>query len=105
MAGPIFKTASEMDRIRKADAIIQEKRIKSFVPEDIKYDDKASFVISRCVRGPQGWVGFFKVDQIITEDRHGVPLKKPFRKMLKSGIDMVVALATIEEALRRRVYK
>ena len=101
----LARNPAEMDRIRKADAILVEAARKAFVPESVEYDDKCAFIISRCVKGPQGWVGFFKVDQLITEDAKGNPLKKPFRKVLKGGIDLVIAMATIETAIRRRIFK
>ena len=101
----LARNTAEMERIRKADAILVEARRRDFVPEAVEYDDKCAFIISRCVKGPQGWVGFFKVDQLVTEDKHGNALKKPVRKLLKEGCDLLIAMSAIETAIRKRVFK
>lgn len=100
-----FKTLEEMNAIREADAVLKEQQARDFVPEKVEYKDKAAFIISRCVKGPQGWVGFFKVSQLITEDGSGKKLKKPIIKTIAEGVDMVVAMSSLETALRRKVFK
>lgn len=94
-----IKTAAEMLTIRQIDAKIREKEKRNFVSEPVAYDDKASFVVSRCIRGPQGWVGLFKVCELIQNG------KKTERKVLANGVDMVVVMSSIEDAVRRKVYK
>lgn len=100
-----FKSLEEMETIRKADAILKEQQAKDFVPEAVEYEDKALFVVSRCIRGPQGWKGFFQVSQLIVDDGKGKKLKKPIRKVIAEGVDMVVAMSSMETALRRKVFK
>lgn len=98
-----FKTAAEMDAIRAEDAKIQEKARREFVPEKNTYKPLAYFEVSRYVTG--SFVGSFVVAQMITEDGQGKPLKKPLRKVVADGVDMVVAMASLETALRRKAFR
>lgn len=98
-----LKTPQEMDRIREAEARIQEKLRRDFVPEKNESKPLAYFEISRYVRG--SFRGLFVVTQLITEDGHGEPIKKPIRKVVADGVDLFVAMTSLETALRRRVFR
>ena len=100
----IPKTAMDYERMRKADAIIQEKLKKAFVPEPVEFEDKCFFVVSRCVKGPQGWKGVLRVEEVITSD-NGKTLKRPIRKTVADGVDIVIAMSNLETALRKRIFK
>jgi hypothetical protein len=86
-------------RIQEEDANLRQVQRREYQPEPIIYEDKAAFVLSRCVRGPIGWPGFFKVEQLVQAG------KKIERRAIAEGVDMVVALASIEDALRKRVFR
>ena len=84
------------EAILEAEGKVQEQLRRDFKPEPIAFEDKAFFVVSRCVAGPQGWKGLFQVAQLVTQDDKGRPLKKPTRTVIASGVDMVVAMAAME---------
>ena len=94
-----------MEAKRTADAKLRQEQAKAAVPEAIEYADGISFIVSRCVRGPQGWVGLFSVDQVVFEDAQRKPLKKPLRKRIAEGVDMVVAMSSMETAARKRYFR
>ena len=94
-----------MEAKRTADAKLRQEQAKAFVPEAIEYADGVSFIISRCIRGPQGWVGLFAVDQVIFDDAQRKALKKPLRKRIAEGVDMVVAVSSMETAARKRYFR
>lgn len=99
---PIPRTAADMERIRVAEAKIQEKLRKEFKPEPNTTKDLAYFALARYVTGQ--FKGMFKVTQVITEDGHGKTLKKPLTKVVADGVDLVVAISSLETAMRRRVF-
>ena len=99
------KTLPELERIRAEDAKLKAEERKNFVPEKIQYEDKAAFIVSRCTAGPQGWVGFFRVEQLLVVDAKGKALRTPIRKVVADGVDMVVAMSSMETALRKRVFR
>lgn len=98
-----LKTAREMDTIRAADAVLQEKRLKSQVPLKNEATPVAYFQVDRYVTG--SFRGLFVVSQLVVEDAAGKPLKKPVRKVVADGVDMVVAMSSLETALRRKVFR
>ena len=69
------------------------------------FQDKSSFIVSRCVDGPQGWKGLFQVSEVEFNDKAGKPLKKPIRKVLKSGVDLFLCVSAMNEALHKRIYR
>jgi hypothetical protein len=87
---------AELDRVRVADAILQEKARKAFISERVEWSDKIAFVVSRCTKGPQGWPGMFRVY------RQDGPKS---RQVLISGVGMDGVVSTIETAIRKRVFK
>jgi hypothetical protein len=92
-----------MESIRAKDAILQQALRKSAIPEKSATRPLAYFEVSRYVAGQ--FTGMFQVAQLITEDAQGKPLKKPLKKIVADGVDMVVAMSSLETALRRRVFK
>lgn len=98
-----LKSPQEMEHIREADAKLREKQLREFVPERNISKALAYFEIGRYTSG--NFRGLFTVHQMITEDALGKPLKKPIRKTVADGVDMVVAITSLENAIRRRVYK
>lgn len=97
-----MKSIAELDRIREVEAKIQEKLRKEFVPEKNEWKPMAYFEVGRYTKGP--FLGLFIVTQLITEE-NGKKLKKPIRKVLTEGVDMLIAMSYLETALRRRVFK
>jgi hypothetical protein len=98
-----FKTAQEMEAIRTAQGKINEKNLRTFVPEKNEYTPVAYFEFSRYTKGQ--FAGLFLVHQLVTEDAHGKPLKKPVKKLVAEGVDMVIALSSMETALRKKVFR
>jgi hypothetical protein len=92
-----------LKRIREADAELKAKQFKDFVPEKNESAPMAYFEIGRYTKGP--FRGMFLVHQLIVESESGKPLKNPVRKLVIAGVDMVVAMSSLETALRRRVFK
>lgn len=101
---PQFKTPAEMDRIRAADAVLRQKQMRDFKPEPTEYEDGMFLVISRCIKGPQGWVGMFELSKLVMEDEQGKPLKKPIRKVLISGSNRDGINARIDKELGLRYF-
>jgi hypothetical protein len=97
-----LKTQAEMEVIRAADGILRAKQIKEFVPEKNTLAPMAYFQIDRYVSG--NFRGMFVVSQLIDEEGRR-PLKRPIRKVICDGVDMVVAMSSLETALRRRVFR
>lgn len=97
------KSVEEMERIREANSKLREKEIKNFVPEKNTSKPVAYFEISRYTTG--NFTGLFLVAHILTEDAHGKTLENPIRKVIAEGVDMVVAMSSLETALRRKVFK
>lgn len=98
MAKSPFLTAQELDRIRKADAIIREKQMKEFVPEANEYRDGLYLVVGRGVKG--GVLGMFNLTILVTEDAFGNKLKKPIRRQVKEGTNA----AGLADAFAREVH-
>jgi hypothetical protein len=98
-----LKTPAEMEAIREKDAALQEEQRKHFVPERNESRALAYFEIGRYTKG--SFRGLFIVSQMITEDTAGKPLKRPIKKTLAEGVDIVVALAQLETALRKRAFR
>jgi len=98
-----LKTPQEMDKIRAEDAKLREQQIKDFVPEKNEARPVAYFQIDRYHKG--SFMGLFIVSQMLVEDAKGKPLKKPIRKVVSDGVDMVVAMSSLETALRRKVFR
>lgn len=98
-----FKTLAEMSTIREADAKLREEERRNFVPEKNSHKPVAYFEISRYTTGD--FRGLFLVTQMLTEDASGNPLKKPIRKVIAEGVDMVVCMSSIETETRRRVFR
>lgn len=99
----VLKSPAEMDRIRKVAAVIREKEMREFIPEKNEHKPIAYFEISRYTTG--SFRGLFLVAQMIADDSQGRPLKRPIRKVIAEGVDMVVAMSSLETALRRKVFK
>lgn len=98
-----LKTPAEMEAIREKDAILKAEALKNFVPEKNASKPLAYFEIGRYTTG--SFRGLFIVSQMLTEDEDGKPFKKPIKKTLAEGVDIVVALAQLETALRKRAFK
>ena len=92
------KSMAEMARIQEADAKLRAEQAKTFVPEAPTQRDLARFVVSRYTAG--NCKGLFIVYEAV-EDKEG----NITRKQIAEGVDIVVAMASIETALRKRVYK
>lgn len=97
-------TAHEMDKIRADDAVLQEVLKRDFVPEPVQYKDGIVLVISRCIKGPQGWAGLFKLEEVQMEDEKGKKLKIPIRRTLVEGRDRDGIMTTVDRAIGRRYF-
>lgn len=93
------KTPAEMERIREADAKLKAQQLKNFVPEKNMSKPIAYFEISRYTAG--NFRGSFIVAEFIPAEGK----KKAERKIVSDGVDMVVAMASLETSLRKRVFK
>ncbi len=98
-----IKTPQEMARIREIQGKLNEEARKHFVPEKNEAKPMAYFEVSRYVTG--SFRGLFVAAQLIDEDANGRPLARPIRKVVADGVDMVVCMAAIETALRKRVFR
>ncbi len=98
-----LKQAAEMSRIREQDAVLRAKQNLEKKPEPNLHKPVAYFEISRYTTG--SFRGLFLVTQLMTEDGKGNTLKKPIRKVVAEGVDMVVAMSSLETSLRRRVFR
>ncbi|MDE2020355.1 MAG: hypothetical protein KGJ13_08475 [Patescibacteria group bacterium] len=98
-----LKNALEMKSIRDADEKLKAKERANFVPEESRAKPLAYFEISRYQTGP--FLGLFRVVQLITEGRDGKKFKLPERLIVADGVDIVIAMANLETALRRRVFR
>ena len=98
-----LKTPQELERMRTAQAVIDAKARAAFVPEKTESKPVAYFEVSRYTTG--NFRGLFLVHQLLTEDSQGKQLRKPIRKLVVEGVDMVVAMAAMETALRKRVFR
>lgn len=96
------KSIEEMEVIRAADSLLRQKAIAEFVPEKNESKPVAHFEISRYTQGQ--FMGLFIVSQIFN-DQDGKTLKKPIKKVIAEGVDIVVAMSSLETALRRRVFR
>ena len=94
-----LKSIAEMERIRAANSIIRQAEIKAFVPEKNAYKPVAYFEIDRYIAGD--FRGLFLVAQFTPAEGK----KKAERKVIAEGVDLVVAVSTLETCLRRRVFK
>ncbi len=94
---PAIKTPQEMERIRAADAILVAERNKKFVPEKNKRIPLAYFEVSRYTEGQ--FRGLFAVEALSSAH------PKAQRKVIADGVDMVVAMASLETSLRKRVFR
>lgn len=88
-----------MERIREADAILKAKQLKEFVPEKSTSKPVAYFEIDRYVTGP------FRGSFVVSEFIPGEGKKKAERKIVSDGVDMVIAMSSLETSLRKRVFK
>lgn len=95
-----IKSPAEMERIRADDAILKEKQHKDFVPEKNVSRPIAYFEISRYTAG--SFRGSFVVAEFVQSKVEG---KDATRRIVADGVDMVVAMASLETALRKRVFK
>ncbi len=100
---PTIKTAAEMDKIRADHAEYLRKNPVDIKPEASEHKDLIYITIGRYTKGP--FIGGLVVSQMIVEDEKGKPLKKPVRKIIAEGVDMVVAISAVETAIRKRVYR
>lgn len=100
---PFLRSEAEREKIREADAKVKEAELKKIVPEAQEYKPLAFFEIGRYTKGPCR--GLFVAYQLVTEDEHGKPLKKPVKKPLCEGVDPVVMLSKIETAFRKRAFR
>ncbi len=98
-----LKTPQEMEAIREKDAALKAEELKHFVPEASESRALAYFEIGRYTKG--SFRGLFIVSQMLTEAPDGKPLKRPIKKTIAEGVDIVVAMATLETALRKRAFK
>ena len=89
-----------MDAIREAEAPLRQKEKDSFVPEANEYSPVAQFEINRYTKGQ--FMGVFVVVQLIKDGRNP---KQQIRNILAEGVDIVVAMSSLETALRRRVFR
>ena len=96
-----YRPTPAMERARQQDALLKSKQVFETEPSEAK--PVAYFQVDRYTTG--SFRGLFIASQLITDDRQGKPLKKPVRKVLAAGVDLVVALASIETALRQKVYR
>ncbi len=95
----LTKTALEMDRIRKAAAVLEEKARKAFVPEP-NIDKPVCYIeIGRYVQG--SCRGLFTVYEFTP----GKGKKDAERKRIAEGVGIDVVVSSIETAVRRRVFK
>jgi hypothetical protein len=90
-----------MKVIQEAEARIQEKLRKEFVPEAIEWRDMIVLVVSRCTAGPQGWKGLLRVEKLDPEDK-GV--KKAKRTLVISGVDIEGTHSAVEKAVHKRIF-
>ncbi len=98
-----LKTPSEMDREREKQAVVDADLRAKHKPEANVAIPLANFEVSRYTSG--SFRGMFKVTQRVTEDHKGRDLKKPTNKVVADGVDLFVAITSLETALRRRVYR
>jgi hypothetical protein len=91
------KSNMALEAVRTANAKIVEAERKAYVPPAVEWKDYCSYTVSRCVSGPQGWPGLFRIIEIDKE--------KKAKKVLISGVDIHTALGYLETAARRRVFK
>lgn len=98
-----LKSKQEMERIRAADAVVQEKRLSAYVTPKNEATPVAYFQVDRYISG--SFRGLFVVSQLIVDDAQGKQLKKPIRKVVADGVDMVVAMSSLETALRKKVFR
>ena len=111
MAAPKLKTLQELDRMRESQAVIDADLRKKHKPEENVARPLANFEVSRYTSGD--FKGLFVVTQMveetITKDKDGKalakPIKKSVRKTVADGVDMFVAITSLETALRKRVYR
>ncbi len=94
-----LKSAAEMKTIREADAALKAKQLKEFVPEKNVHKPLAYFEVSRYTAGQ------FKGLFVVAEFTPATGKAKPERKIISDGVDMVVAMASLETSLRKRVFK
>ncbi len=97
------KTLAEMNLEREKQAVIDAELRKNRKPEPNVATPLAFFEIGRYTSG--SFRGLFVVAQMITEDHKGRDLKKPIRKIVADGVDIFVAMTSLETAVRRRVYR
>lgn len=93
------KSPAEMERIRAADAVLVAKQRKDFVPEKNASKPLAYFEISRYTAGS------FRGSFVVAEFFPAEGKKKAERKIVADGVDMVVAMSSLETSLRKRVFK
>ena len=106
-----LKTPAELDKMREAQAVIDAALRKNSKPEANVATPLAYFEIARYTSG--NFKGLFLVSQLIEEtvvkDKDGKALAKPYKKNVKKsvadGVDMVVAISSLETALRKRVFR
>lgn len=90
-----IKTLVEMERIRAEDAKLRAQEVH--VPEKNVSKPLAYFEVSRYTAG--SFRGSFVVADV-------TPIEgKKRRKIIADGVDMVVAMASLETSLRKRVFK
>lgn len=98
-----LKTPAEMERIREKQAILDAELRDKRKPEPNVASPLAYFEIARYTSG--SFRGMFLVSQMVTEDYKGRELKKPIKKTIADGVDIFVAMTSLETAVRRRVFK
>lgn len=106
-----LKNPQEMERIRQRQAALDEAAAKNRKPEPNLAAPLASFEIGRYTQG--SFKGLFvvtqKVEEIAYKDKDGAALSKPVKRTVKKtvadGVDMFVAITSLETALRKRVFK
>lgn len=103
MPKPLFKSLEEMERIREGQAVLDQKRLATQIPEANESKPVGYFEVFRYTKG--SFRGLFGGAVMITEDAKGHPLKKPIRKIVADGVDMVVLMSSLETALRRKVFR
>lgn len=98
-----LKNPKEMELIREKQALLDAELIKNRKGEPNVATPLAYFEIARYTSG--SFRGLFLVAQLIAEDEKGKTLKKPVRKVVADGVDIFVAITSLENAVRKRVYK
>jgi hypothetical protein len=106
-----LKTPSEMEKEREKQAVVDAALRAKHKPEANVATPLARFEVGRYTSG--SFKGMFVVSQTVEEivykDKDGEkldkPTKKSVRKIVADGVDLFVAITSLETALRKRVFR